>query len=172
VIAVNYLVGGQVEQARRFLDDAWNTLRTADPSLARRLVYLRILLAEAQRRCGTPTTAVRTLHESLTTATGRPQFRTSFTGVLEAALIAADLGDNAASRQLATRWDTHRSALDLPIPIGFTEPATGTLGLSPAPTAAPSARWNPDALHASVATATAWCTSQLPAPPQPRRTTR
>jgi hypothetical protein len=172
VIALNYLVGGQAEQARRFLQDAWIALRSTHPPLTTRLVFLQILLAEAQRRCGQPTTALRTLCPGLTAAAGRAQFRMSFTGVLEAALIAADLGDNVASRQLATRWDMLRRRLRLPLPVGFAEVATHTLGLSPALSVGRSARWNPDALHASVASAAEWCAKQLPATPQPRRTMR
>ena len=170
VIALNHLATGQAEQARRFLHDAWRTLRTTHPSLAPRLVYLQILLAEAQRRCGQPMSALRTLCDGLAAASRRPQFRMSFPGVLEAALIAADLGDDAASRQLATRWDTLRRGLGLPLPIGFTEAASDTLGLSPEPAASRLERWNPDVLHTSIASAAAWCTNQLPASPQPRRT--
>jgi len=62
-----------------------------------------------------------------------------------------------SSRQLATRWDTLRRSLALPIPIGFTEAATSTLGLSPTHPDRPLARWHPDLLHGCIATATTWC---------------
>lgn len=172
VIAVSHLVDGRVEQARRFLDDAWITLRTAYPPLTPRLVYLQILLAEAQRRCGAPTAALHTLHAGLTASSGRTEFRMSFTGVLEAALIARDVGDDMSSRQLATRWDTLRRSLGLPIPVGFAEAATDTLGLSSTRPARPSVRWNPDTLHGCIATATTWCAKRLSNTPAPRRTMR
>lgn len=96
----------------------------------------------------------------------------SFTGVLEAALIASDIGDDMSSRQLATRWDTLRRSLGLPIPVGFAEAATDTLGLSPTRPARPLVRWNPDTLHGCIATATAWCATRLSNTPAPRRTMR
>lgn len=157
VIALFHLTCGEVEKARRFLDDAWTRLRAAHPPVAPRLVYLRILLAEAQRRQGRPEEACRTLCGGLAAATGRSQYRLTLTGVLETALIAADLGDDAACRELTLRWDTLRGELGLPVPTGFTDAAAHTLGLDPAPPARTATAWHPDRLHACVASARAWC---------------
>ncbi|HEU5472933.1 MAG TPA: hypothetical protein VFV67_19995 [Actinophytocola sp.] len=164
VIALFYLASGQVDTACRFLEQAWAELRATYPPLASRLVYLQILLAEAQRRSGRPAAARRTLCGGFTAATGRSQFKLTFTGVLEAALIAADLGDEAASQELALRWDTLRRELGLPVPIGFADAAARTLGLDPAPPPGPAAGWNPDALYACTASARVWCERTQPEP--------
>ncbi len=102
--------------------------------------------------------ALLTLRDGLTAASGTA-FQQSLPGVLGAALIAADLGDDESSRQLATRWNTLRRGLGLPPPIAFAE-AASALELGPPPVA-PTARWNPGALVACVASARVWCEHRL-----------
>jgi predicted ATPase/DNA-binding SARP family transcriptional activator len=162
VIALFHLASGHVQEARRFLDDARTSLRATYPPLAARLVYLQILLAEAQRRCGQPLLARRTLSGGLTAATRHSQFRLAFTGVLGAALIATDLGENTAGQELTLRWDTLRRELGLPVPTGFTDAAARTLALDPAPPTDLNATWKPDALRACIATARTWCERETP----------
>ncbi|MEV7098021.1 BTAD domain-containing putative transcriptional regulator [Amycolatopsis sp. NPDC051045] len=171
VIGLYHLVVGRVDLARRFLDDTWVLLTATHPRVTPRFTMVRILLAEAQRRCGDPQAALRTLCGGLELATGRSQFRFSLSGVLEAALLAADLGDAAGSRELVRRWDTLRRELGLPVPICFAGVA-GTLGLDPGPPAGHVWRWRPDAIHACVAGARSWCERTLPAAPRPDRSAR
>jgi hypothetical protein len=160
VIALSYLVGGQPDRARTFLSEAWTALRATHAPLTPRFVFLQILLAESQRRCGQVMAALLTLRDGLTAAAAGTAFQQSLPGVLGAALIAADLGDDESSRQLATRWNTLRRGLGLPLPIAFAE-AASALELGPPPVA-PTARWNPGALAACVASARVWCEHRLP----------
>jgi ATP/maltotriose-dependent transcriptional regulator MalT len=159
VIALHHLVSGQPDRARGFLGEVLPALHTAHPPLTPRFVLLQILLAEAQRRCGDAATAVRTLQTALAAA-GRTDFQQSLTATLCAALIAADLGDDEASRRLAAYWDSARHEHGLPVPIGFTAGAR-TLGLDTAsPTGHPS-RWNQAILTACVDSARTWCEHRL-----------
>jgi hypothetical protein len=159
VIALNHLVSGQPDQARRFLGEAVPALHTAHPPLTPRFVLLQILLAEAQRRCGDATTAVRTLRTALSAA-GRTDFQQSLTATLCAALIAADLGDDASSRRLTACWDSARREHGLPVPIGFTAGAR-TLGLDTASPTGHATRWNEAVLSACVENARTWCEQSL-----------
>ncbi len=162
VIASHYLVSQEPDRARRFLDEALTTLNTAQPLLTSRFVPLQILLAEAQRQCGDPTTARHTLHGILLSARGRSDFKHTFAAPLCAALIAADLGDIEASRRLIIRWNQTRRTHGLPVPVGFVAPAT-TVNLDPAPANRPAKVWHPTAFTACLDAAGTWCAQPGPA---------
>jgi predicted ATPase/DNA-binding SARP family transcriptional activator len=155
VIALSYLVDDRPDEARRFLGDALTFLHTAHQPLSSRFVLLQILLAESQRRCRDLSTALRNLRTALAAATST-DFQQSFPGVLCAALLAADLGDTSASRQLVTEWDTVRREHGLPVPVGFTE-AARKLGIDPEPPSEPGGSWNQGTLTACVSSARSWC---------------
>jgi hypothetical protein len=156
VIASYYLVCGEPDRARHFLDEALTTLSTAQPPLTSRFTPLQILLAEAQRQCGNTTTARRTLCDILPHPRGCSDFKHTFAAPLCAALIAADLGDTEASQGLITRWNRTRRTHGLPVPVGFVAPAK-TVNLDPAPSDHPAKVWNPTALTACLDAARTWC---------------
>ncbi|MBE8516881.1 winged helix-turn-helix domain-containing protein [Amycolatopsis sp. H6(2020)] len=156
VIASYYLVCREPDRARRFLDEALTTLSAAQPPLTSRFTPLQILLAEAQRQCGNPTAAGRTLDDILLSARGRSDFKHTFAAPLCAALVAADLGDAEAGHDLITRWDRTRRTHRLPVPVGFAAPAE-TMDLDPAPAGRPAEGWHPTAFTACLAAAGDWC---------------
>ncbi len=156
VIASYYLVGREPDRARHFLEEALTTLSTAHPPLTSRFTPLQILLAEAQRQCGSITTARRTLDDILLSARGRSDFKHTFAAPLCAALIAADLGYTEASQHLITRWNETRRTHRLPVPVGFVAPAK-TFALDPAPSNHPAKVWYPEALTACLDAAGTWC---------------
>lgn len=169
-IAQCYLCHGEVDRTVSFLRESWEFLSTSYPLLTRRFTDLQVLLAEAYRRAGDLPAAVRTLCTALETAAGSTDFVHSFTGVPTAALIAHDLGDHEASRMLASRWDSLRQRLGLPIPVRFERGAAPLLTLDPSPPARPAAKFDWDAVAVAncIAGALEWCrqpTSPVSRPP-------
>lgn len=130
--------------------------RRYPPSMSRAYVQ-RILLAEAERRAGRPTRALGHLTEGLRYGVTCSDYTTTLPAVLVAGLLADDLGDAAAGRDLVGRWDRTRRGIGLPAPLGLAEPVAA-LGLDPAPAVPdPTYRWSLDELAALVRYAYSWC---------------
>ncbi|GAA4008632.1 hypothetical protein GCM10022247_33550 [Allokutzneria multivorans] len=117
--------------AVEFLDDSVRQLRRLFPRSLSRVVRLQSLSAEALRRTGQPAKAREVLSDALASAIGRSHFRFGMAAALQAALVAAELGDPAAAI-LASAWDGVRRRLGLPAPIGVAAVVGDVLGLDPA----------------------------------------
>jgi hypothetical protein len=161
-IALAHLAAGECEAARRFLGEATDWMRSAYPGLGARHAALWLLLAEAHRRAGDPVAGLRALVDALDVSLGHSNFRHALPCVLQAAMLAADLGDREASTVLARRWDTLRRPLGLPLPIGL-EGASPLLGLDAGPPAEPDTafRWDAAAFTVLVTDAHTWCTQAI-----------
>lgn len=119
---------------------------------------LLIPLAEAERRAGDLAAARSHLAEALGHGTGWSDFTLTLPAVITAALLAADLGDAAAGRELAGRWERLRRRLGLPAPLGYAGPVATELGLDPAPPAPDQPRrWDEPELQDLLRRAYAWC---------------
>lgn len=168
----NYLQPGraQVVTATVALATRGDAARTAIGALlpagpnspVARAYALRILLAEAERRAGDLAAARRHLAEGLRHGAGCSDFTLTMPGVVTAGLLAADLGDHPASRDLAGRWEAVRRRLGLPAPLGYADTVHQMLGLDPAAPAGPDPdhAWNPDELGELVAHAHAWAAAE------------
>ena len=119
-----------------------------------------ILLAEAERRID-PERARSRLAEVLAEVSDGDitNYHDLMPAVLTAALVAADLGDRRASRDLATGWDRVRRRLGLPAPLGYASAVAETLGLDPAAPPGPLDRggWDERAIRDLIAQARRWC---------------
>lgn len=162
VVAIAYLATGQPDRARQFLADAIGWLLTTYPRLTLPLGYHHALHAEALRRCGDPEPALAVLTEGLLPPPERTHLLFALPGVLAAALLAADLGDEPASRRLASRWDEVRRRVGLPVPTGFEHAAATVLGLAPEapPHPEPGATGIVDDVHDLIAFTRSWCRSR------------
>lgn len=131
------------------------------PTLAGTYI-LAVPWAEAERRSGAVDEAARRLAGVFGHGAGVTNYADLLPAVVVAALLAADLGDRAASRKLAASWDVVRRRLGLPAPLGFAAPVADVLGLDPAPPPAPdpSHTWSAEELRDLVTQADTWC-SQL-----------
>lgn len=160
-IGLVLLARGENERAREFLAESVAELeRSYAPELARS-AHLGTLLTEARRRTDDPVAARSTLAAALSQAVRRTHLRVGFTGALAAALVASDLGEAAAGRDLADRWDRLRRRVGLPIPAGFTDAAT-VLGLDPgASPADPTWVWRPEEVQDVIDRAHRWSVGGL-----------
>ncbi|WP_157181496.1 ATP-binding protein [Actinopolymorpha alba] len=160
-LALNYLVNGNHVAAQRFLSDAVDWIGAAYPKLNARLTGLCVLLAEAHRRAGDLDLALRALSDGLAASAGNSNYRHALPGVLQAALIAADLGDIETGTALAREWDTLRRRLGLAIPLGL-EHAIAVLGIDPRGSQPePQFSWSEDLFEELLSRAHTWCTTAI-----------
>ncbi|MFI6095660.1 ATP-binding protein [Lentzea sp. NPDC051213] len=147
-IALVLLTTGQDEAATCFLTESVAELDDSYPvEFSRGSAHLGVLLAQALRRSGDPKQAREALAHSLSQAVRRTHLRVGFTGVLAAALIAADLGETEASRDLLRGWNALRHRIGLPVPLGFAD-APAILGFEPGLAGTPDPSW-------------VWCAAEL-----------
>src|SRR5262249_13201306 len=113
------LLTGPAPRARTVIADIVRALDERYPPTMSRAYGFRILLAEAERRLGRLDRARSTLATGLADAVRRTDFKHALPGILVAGLLAADLGDDAASKELVPGWSGLRCRLGLPVPLGF-----------------------------------------------------
>ncbi|MFB9902759.1 ATP-binding protein [Allokutzneria oryzae] len=149
------LLARDPERAAVFLEDSVRQLRRFYPRSLSRVVRLQSLLAEALRRTGQPLRAREVLADALASAIGHSHFRFGMAAALQAALVAADLGDPAAG-ELARAWDGTRTRLGLPAPVGVAGVVDEVLGIDPAPSDPGHLPWPEPELREVVHQAYLW----------------
>lgn len=157
-IALVMLTTGQDRAAVDFLTESVTEHeRRYPPELARGSAHLGVLLAQALRRIGEPLQARAAVASALSQTLRRTHLRVGFTATLTAALIAADLGEQEASRELTRSWDTLRRRIGLPVPLGFADaPSVLGFGEGVAGTPDPSWTWDAEELQAVIDRAQRW----------------
>jgi predicted ATPase/DNA-binding SARP family transcriptional activator len=133
------------------------TLSDRYPSTLSRAYALTLLLAEAQRRAGNATAALRHLVNGLEQARSRTMYAVTVSAAISAAMLAGELGDPAGAARLTESWNRLRVAAGLPAPLGFAE-QTAQLGLDPGPPDAPDPgyAWEQAPLRNLIADVHAW----------------
>jgi predicted ATPase/DNA-binding SARP family transcriptional activator len=126
------LVAGPAPRARTVIADIVRVLDERYPPTMSRAYGYRILLAEVDRRLGHPHRARSTLAAGLAEGVRRTDFMHTLSGVLVAGLLATDLGDEAAGKELIHGWNGLRRKLGLPVPLGFAGVLAGELSPQPA----------------------------------------
>lgn len=142
--------------AGRIIGDLMAMLSHRYPPAMCRGYALELLLAEALRRTGDLATALPHLRAGLALSRERTDYSTVLSGVITAALLAVNLGEERAGQEIAGGWQRLRTTLGLPAPLGFEE-QVGQLGLDPAAPAGPAGRWRHEPLRQLIAGSHDWC---------------
>jgi ATP/maltotriose-dependent transcriptional regulator MalT len=133
VLALHALATRPAGHARATITGLVGELDRQHPPTTSPAYALRFLLAEAQRRTGHLDQARQALAHGLAEATERSDYSVTLPAVAGAALLAADLGEPAAARELAGGWERVRRQLGLPAPLGYADQVAAELGLDPRP---------------------------------------
>ncbi|MEU8226644.1 BTAD domain-containing putative transcriptional regulator [Kribbella sp. NPDC048915] len=143
-------------RARDAIADIVTTLERHYPATMSSAYAFQIWLAHAEWRLGRPDAALRLLARSLPHGFGRSDYTKTMPGVLVAALIASDLGDEEGTA-LGSDWDQLRRRHGLPAPLGLAAFLPG-LGIDPAAPRIPSgARWDDKEPQDLILRTQAWC---------------
>lgn len=127
-ITMVYLGCDQPKQAWRFSRRGLQQLTTRWVGGISRTLPIRVLHAEASRRCGRLENATVTLDGVLSEALWLHSHEIGSTAVVVCALLAADIGDQTAATDLISYWEEVRTRLGLPAPIGLASAVRSTFG--------------------------------------------
>jgi predicted ATPase/DNA-binding SARP family transcriptional activator len=158
VLALLMLATGRLEPYRSLLLRSMAALVDSDPATRAGILRPSIYLAEAERRAGELGSALVRLRPVLGWAAEGTNLFAGQTAVLVTALLAHDLGDVGAGRDLAAAWDLLRRPAGLAAPVGLGPVLVERFGLDArAPgDPAPDLVWRPEPFLDVIAAARSW----------------